>query len=47
MLRTLPNVPSLSESLRGTKQSILHCVTSNDFESVASALAEFETPDSL
>jgi len=35
MLRTLFNISSLNQSLRGTKQSILNCVTTNDFESVA------------
>jgi len=35
MLRTLPIKSSLNQSLRGTKQSILNCVTSNDFESEA------------
>jgi len=35
MLYTLSNVSSLNQSLRGTKQSILNCVTTNDLESEA------------
>jgi len=35
MLRTLPIKSFSNQSLRGTKQSILNCVTTNDFESVA------------